>query len=196
MNTQYSRDVNAQNIPLHKSTRFQNSPFYVIEETSMKISYLKIHLYFFKSLKIFYFSPKSKITRNKLIIRSINFVDSNPIRFQLNLKSFSDYRGNIISNDGATYKKMLTKEFLYLISYLVISADADDREFLLRLNSREVVDAFKTVLKSAYLRELADDFATKAADYLIKEIKNKGKEVTDIQMVKTRYRLLINVPRI
>ncbi|KAL0891825.1 hypothetical protein ABMA27_015089 [Loxostege sticticalis] len=81
---------------------------------------------------------------------------------------------------------MLTKEFLYLISYLVISVDADDREFLLRLNSREVVDAFKTVLNSAYLRELADDFATKAADYLIKEIKNKGKEVTDIQMVKTR----------
>ncbi|XP_028177845.1 uncharacterized protein LOC114365462 [Ostrinia furnacalis] len=75
---------------------------------------------------------------------------------------------------------MLTKEILYFVVCFVINLSASDDTVIVSLRPEDVVNTFKNVLSSRYMKELANEFAAKAAHYFIKEMRNKEKEFTKV----------------
>ncbi|RVE50537.1 hypothetical protein evm_004764 [Chilo suppressalis] len=50
------------------------------------------------------------------------------------------------------------------------------------MSSKEVMDTVKTIVSSEYIRQLANEFAVKAAEYILNEIKIKDSKKTEAIM--------------
>lgn len=63
--------------------------------------------------------------------------------------------------------EMIHNTLCLLLAVYVLS----EQEVVIKVTPEKIIDTFKTMMSSKYLRELTEDFATKTADHLLEEIK-------------------------
>ncbi|XP_052750504.1 uncharacterized protein LOC128200603 [Galleria mellonella] len=69
---------------------------------------------------------------------------------------------------------------ILLFCSLNVLTDANESPLIIKLKPEQVIDIFKSVLSSKYLKELANDIAGKAAQHFLDEMKNKEKQSTSM----------------
>lgn len=72
---------------------------------------------------------------------------------------------------------MSIKFKLILMLYLLrtmLCKKRDDQPILLKLNTDQIVDTVKAVISSHFIKEIADEMASKTAQHIIEEMKNQN----------------------
>ncbi|XP_073952052.1 uncharacterized protein [Choristoneura fumiferana] len=53
-----------------------------------------------------------------------------------------------------------------------------DQDIVIKVSPTTIIDTFKSMMRSKYLRELTEDFATKAAEHLLEQIKKNNNGIS------------------
>ncbi|KAG6438715.1 uncharacterized protein LOC115454370 [Manduca sexta] len=65
-----------------------------------------------------------------------------------------------------------------LIVFILHTTEGDEEAIMIKLRPEQIINTFRSVISSAYLKKLANDFAVKAANHFIDAIRNKETELS------------------
>jgi hypothetical protein len=70
--------------------------------------------------------------------------------------------------------------FIYIIIELKIIYSTEPNSIILKMSPEEVINTVKTIVSSDYMRQLANDFATKTAEHIFTEIQNQDTVLANV----------------